>query len=62
MAKDPPAKAEDDIKERSIPTLGLENPLHEVMAAHSRILAWRIPRTEKPGGLQFVESQRVRHD
>jgi len=32
------------------------------MAIHSSILAWRIPWTEKPGGLQFVGSQRVRHD
>jgi len=32
------------------------------MATHSSILAWRIPRTEQPGGLQSIESQRVRHD
>ena len=62
MAKDPPAKAEDNRKERGIPTLGLENPLHEVMATHSSILARRIPWTVKPAGLQFVESQRIRHD
>ena len=32
------------------------------MAAHSNILAWEIPWTEEPGGLQFMGSQRVRHD
>ena len=32
------------------------------MATHSSILAWRIPWTDEPGGLQFLESQRVRHD
>ena len=41
---------------------GRENPLEEGMAAHSSILAWRIPRAEKPGRLQSVGSQRVRHD
>ena len=39
--------------------LSLEDPLEERMAAHSRILAWRIPRTEQPGGLRSKESQRV---
>ena len=38
---------------------GWEVPLDEGMTTHSRILAWRIPRTEEPGGLQSVESQRV---
>ena len=32
------------------------------MTSHSSILAWRIPWTEEPGGLQSIESQRVRHD
>ena len=36
-----------------------EDPLEEVMATHSSILAWKIPGTEKPGGLQ---SERVGHD
>ena len=62
MGKGPPAKAEDNIKERSIPILGLENPLDEVMTTHSSILAGRIPWTEKPAGLQIVELQRLRHD
>ena len=39
-----------------------EDPLKKGMATHSSILAWRIPRTEKPGGLQSMGSQRVRHD
>ena len=42
--------------------LGQENPLKEGMATHSSILAWRIPWTEEPGGLQFIGSQRVGHD
>ena len=41
---------------------GLEDPLEEGVATHSSILAWRIPRTEKPGGLQSMGSQRVGHD
>ena len=41
---------------------GREGPLEESMAAHSSILAWRIPRTEEPGGLQSVGSPRVSHD
>ena len=41
---------------------GSEDPLEEGMAPHSRILAWRIPRTKKPGGLQSMGSQRVGHD
>ena len=44
----------------SIP--GEEDPLEEEMATHSGILAWRIPWTEEPGGLQSVGSQRVRHN
>ena len=39
-----------------------ENPLEEEMATHYRILSWRIPWTEEPGGLQSMESQRVRHN
>ena len=40
-----------------VPCLGWENSLEEDMATHSSILAWRIPRTEEPGGLQFTGSQ-----
>ena len=39
-----------------------EDPLEEGMATHSSILAWRIPGTEEPGGLQSMESQTVGHD
>ena len=41
---------------------GGQIPLEEAMATHSSILAWRIPKTEEPGGLQSMESQRVRPD
>ena len=44
-----------------VPSLGLED-LEEEMATHSVILAWRIPWTEEPGGLQTTRSQRVRED
>ena len=43
-------------------SLGQEDPLEEGMAAHSSILAWRIPWTEEPGGIQSMGSQRVRHN
>ena len=43
-------------------SLGQEDPLEEEMAIHFSILAWRILRTEEPGGLQSMELQRVRHD
>ena len=45
-----------------VQSLGQEDPLEKGMATHSSILAWRIPRTEEPGGLQSIGSQRVRHD
>ena len=44
-----------------VQSLGLEDPLEEGMATHSRILAWNIPRTEEPGGLRSLGSQRVGH-
>ena len=43
-------------------SLGQEDPLEEGMAPLFSILAWRIPWTEKPGRLQYIRSQRVRHD
>ena len=43
-------------------TLGQEYSLEKGLATHSGILAWRIPWTEEPGGLQSMGSQRVRHD
>ena len=45
-----------------VPSLGREDPLEEEMTTHSSILAWRIPWTEEPGGLQPMGSQRVGHD
>ena len=43
-------------------SLSWEDPLEEEMATHSSILAWKIPWTEEPGGLQSKVSQRVKHD
>ena len=43
-------------------SLGQKNPLEKGMAIHSSILAWRIPWTEEPGGLQSMRLQRVGHD
>ena len=45
-----------------VQSLDLEDPLEEEMATYSSILAWRIPWTEEPGGLQSKESHRARHD
>ena len=45
-----------------VQSLGQENPLEEIMATHSSILAWRIPWTDEPGRLQSMGSQRVEHD
>ena len=50
------------LKETGIQSLGWEDPLKEEMATHSSILAWRIPWTEEPVGLQSMGSQRVRYD
>ena len=49
-------------KETWVWSLGWEDPLEEGIAIHSSILAWRVPRTEEPGGLQSMGLQRVRHD
>ena len=45
-----------------VPSLGQEDPLEEGMAAHSSVLAWRIPWTEEPSGLESMGLQRVKHD
>ena len=45
-----------------VQSLDQGDPLEKDMATHSSILAWRIPRSEEPGGLQFIGSQRVTHD
>ena len=56
MVKNLPANADVSL----IPGLG--RSMEEEMATHSSILAWRIPWTKEPGGLQSMRSQRVRHD
>ena len=50
------------MQKTQVQSLGLEDPMENGMATHSSILAWRIPRTEEPGGLQSVGLQRIRHD
>ena len=50
------------MSETQLPFLGREDPLEEGTAAHSCILARKIPWTEEPGGLQSTGSQRVGHD
>ena len=45
-----------------VQSLGWEDPLEKGMGTHYSILAWRIPGTEDPGGLQSMGSQRVGHD
>ena len=45
-----------------VPSLGWKDPLKEEMATHSSILAWEIPWTEEPDGLQSMGLQRVGHD
>ena len=60
MEKNPPAMQETQVR-----SLGQEDSLEKEMAPHSSVLAWRIPWipwTEEPGGLQFIASQRIRHD
>ena len=50
------------MQETWVQSLGREDPLEKEMATHSGILAWRIPWTEEPGGLQSTGSQRVGHN
>ena len=57
MVKNLPA-----MKETWVQSLGWEDPLEKEMATHSSTLAWKIPWTEEPGGLQYMVSQRVGHD
>ena len=57
VVKNPPANQETRVQ-----SLDQEYPMEKEMATHSSILAWEIPWTEKPGGLQSMGSQRVRHD
>ena len=55
--KNPPAMQENQVR-----CLVGEDPLEKEMATHSSVLAWEIPWSEEPGGLQSMGSQRVRHD
>ena len=55
--KNPPT-----LQETLVRSLGPEDPLQKVMATHSSILAWRIPWTEEPVGIQSMGSQRVGHN
>jgi len=50
------------MRETQVRSLHPEDSLEKGMATHSSVLAWRIPWTEEPGGLQSMGSQRVRHD
>ena len=50
------------MQKTEVQSLDWENPLEKVMATHSSILAWRVPWTEEPGGLQTMGSQRAGHD
>ena len=54
--------AMQDSQETQVQSLGQKDPLEEGTATHSSILAWRIPWTEEPGGLQSMGLQRVVHD
>ena len=60
LVKNPSANAGDI--NYATQSLGQEDPLEEGMETHSSILAWRIPQTEEPGGLQSIGSQRVRYN
>ena len=61
MVKNLPANAGDKRDMASVPGSGKSPGVGKEMAAHSSILAWRIPWTEEPDGLQSIVSQRVRH-
>ena len=50
------------MQDTQVQSLGKEDPLEKEMATYSSILAWRIPWTEEPGGLQSMGLQRVGHD
>ena len=57
MVKNLPA-----VQETQVRSLGQEDPLEKEMATHSSVLAWRIPWTEEPGGLQSMRLRRVGHN
>ena len=60
VVKNPPTMQETQMTR--VQSLGQEHPLDEALATHFNILAWEIPWTEKPGGLQSLGLQRARHD
>ena len=51
-----------EAKETRVPSLGREDPLEEGVAAHSSVLAWRVPWREEPGRAWSTESRRAGHD
>ena len=57
MVKNPPA-----MRETLVQSLSREDPLEKELAPYSSTLAWKIPRTEEPGGLQSLRSKTVGHD
>ena len=60
MVKNLPAMQE--MQKMWVIFLGQEDPHEEAMATHSSILAWKMPWTEKPSGLESIRLQRIRHD
>ena len=64
VVKNPPANAGDkkEVRNMGSRSLSREDPLEEGMATHSSILAWRIPWTEDPAGLQSMGLQRIGHN
>ena len=65
MDKDFVAQSEKNlpaVQETQVRSLGWEDPLEKEMVTYSSTLAWKISRTEEPGGLQSMGSQRVGHD
>ena len=59
VAVNPPVNAKEEMR---VPSLGWEDPLEEDTITHYSILAWRIPWTKEPGGLQSMGLQRVGHN
>ena len=57
VVKNPPA-----MRKMQVQSLGWEDPLKKEMTTHPSTLAWKIPRTEKPNGLQSIGLQKVRQD
>ena len=50
------------VQETQVSSLGQEDTLEKAVATHSSFLAWRIPRSKEPDGLQFMGLQRAGHD